>query len=57
MRPEEVGVEVVEEGDMVGLSLSVAISHLIFSVNLRIDFYIFLYIFFKEKICLICHNV
>ena len=34
--PAEVGVEVVEGGDMVGLSLSVAISHLAF-VNLKID--------------------
>ena len=37
MCPEEIGVEAVEGGDMVGLSLSVAISHLAFSVNLKID--------------------
>ena len=35
--PAEVGVEVIEGGDMVALSLSVAISHLAFGKKLKID--------------------
>ena len=50
----EVGREAVEGGDMVGLSLSVATSHLAFSVKLKIDLKNKTV---KEKTCLICPNV
>ena len=54
MCPEKVGREAVEGGDMEGLSLSVATSHLAFSINFKIDLKNKTV---KVKTCLICPNV